>query len=410
MPFSRLIRALLLGVVLVLAGALPAGAADDSVTIEFFWGDGCPHCATQHRFLDDLADEFPEVVVLEYEVWRDAANLELLRQTASRHGVEARAVPMTFIDDRHWVGFDGRIGAEIRAVVVAALRGDDPGDEEAPPATIWLPLVGTIDVEGASLVVATVAIGLVDGFNPCSLWALSILLALMVRGGSRRRLVAVAGTFLVITAAIYGAFIVGLYGAFAVVGHLGWVRVLVASAALTFGVVNVKDFFWPRSGPSLSIPESRKPSLYKRMREVAIDERPLMVVLAATAGLAAGVALLELPCTAGLPVLWANMVSASEVSAGVTAGLLGIYMAMYLLDELIIVAAVVVAMRVTKLQDRHGRTLKLVSGWLMIVLAVALIAAPAAMESLGGVLAVFLAAAVLSVATSAVRRTVRSGR
>jgi thiol-disulfide isomerase/thioredoxin len=383
---GRTIRNVLFAFAFVLVTGSPALASED-VELTFFWGDGCRYCAAEHDFLDALSEEFPRLVIVDYEVWRHPENIPVFREMAERHGIEASAVPATFVGERVWVGFNDRIGSEIRSAVVAALSDDQTGDTE-PSSTVWLPIFGDVDVGAASLVLATVVIGLVDGFNPCSLWALSILLALVVRGGSRARLVAVAGTFLLVTTVIYGAFIMGAYGALSVVAHVGWVRVAVASVALAFGIINVKDYVALRVGPSLTIPDSQKPSLYARMRRVVAEDRRLPMLIAGSAGLAAGVALLELPCTAGMPVLWSSLMSASGVDGGATVGLLGLYLSMYLLDEIVVVGVVVVAMRATKLQESHGRTLKLISGWLMIALAGILILLPQAMESPGGIVLV----------------------
>ncbi len=172
----------------------------------------------------------------------------------------------------------------------------------------------------------------------------------------------------------------------------------------------MKDYVWFRAGPSRSIPESGKSALIRRMRGVAFADRAPLVVVIATVGLAAGVAVLELPFTAGFPVLWANLVSAAEVGSQATAWLLGLYLGFYLLDELIIVIAVVMTTRVTKLQEWHGRVLKLVSGALMIALAVVLVLAPDAMRSPTALILVPLITVLIMVITGAFRCAMTVGR
>lgn len=86
------------------------------------------------------------------------------------------------------------------------------------------------------------------------------------------------------------------------------------------------------------------------------------------------------------------------MGASVAATLFAVYMAVFLVDELAVFGAAVVAMRVTKLQERHGRVLKLVGGVVMVVLAVVLIAAPHLMESASGAALVFVAAGVICAA------------
>ena len=277
---------------------------------------------------------------------------------------------------------------------------------------IDLPLFGEVELANIGLVPATIAIALVDGFNPCSLWALSILLALVLRSGSRRRVLAVGGAFLLVTTLLYGLFIGGMYGALSYAADTGWIRVAMAVIALAFGLVNLKDYLWFKTGLSLSIPERAKPGLYARMRAVSDVDRPLPAVLLGAAGLAVGVSLLETPCTAGYPLLWADLVADSGSGSAAVAALFGIYMLVFLVDELAIFGTAVVAMRAVKLRERGGRVLKLISGALMVSLAVTLIAAPDAMTSLAGAGWVFGAALavaiVLAVANTLIGR--RSGR
>jgi cytochrome c biogenesis protein CcdA len=384
----------------LVAGPAATGAADD--TLVLYWGDGCPHCAAEWEFLTELGEEFPELAVAGFEVWHDHANRERFAADMEARGERASAVPTTVFRDRVWVGFDERVETEIHAAVAEAFGGG------AQTGGLRLPLLGSIDPSATSLLVITVVIGLVDGLNPCSLWALSVLLALVLRTGSRGRVVVVGLVFLLVTTALYGLYLSGLYGALELAAHGAWIRVVMALVALGFGVVNLKDYWWFKRGVSLAIPERAKPGLYRRMRGVALEERPLPAVLGGTVVLAAGVSLLETPCTAGYPLLWADLLSARGVTVASAVGLFAVYMVVFLADELAVFGTAVVAMRASKLQERQGRALKLVSGVLMVVLAVVLLAAPRLMETVSGALAVFAAAATIAGVIQAVPRWRRS--
>ena len=384
------------------------GAADErDVVIELYWGEGCPYCAAERELLAELAGERPEVEVLEYEVWRDDANRALLAERAAAAGFTARAVPVTFIGDRYWVGFDAGVEAAIRAEVDRLLGAGTATPEDIDEArALDVPFVGEWDTEGRSLLAVTVVIGFVDGVNPCSLWVLSMLLALVVHQGSRRRVAAVGVTFLVVTALLYGLYIVGIYSALSYVAHLDAIRAVVAVVALVAGLVNLKDYLWFGRGPSLTIPESRKPEIYRRMRAAARG-RSLPAALAATVVLAVGVSLLETPCTAGLPVLWTDLLVEQEVGVAAATGLFAVYMAVFLLDELAVFAVAVVALRATKVQELHGRVLKLVGGSLMVTLAAVLVLAPDLMDSVAGAMVVLGAAVVVAASIAAADRVVR---
>jgi cytochrome c biogenesis protein CcdA/glutaredoxin len=401
------------GLVTVLtAGAVGAAGPDDGVEILLFWGDGCPYCHDAKDFLEDLSSREPRIRLLDYEVWFDEANRALMQAEAAARGVSADAVPLIVLEELAWVGYTPRIGAEVEAAArgrldpVGPVRPDPPDAGASTAAIIDVPVVGPVDLGGRSLVVATVLIGFVDGVNPCSLWVLTVLLALVLHTGSRRRVAAVGLTFLAVTSLLYALFIIGVYSVLAYISVVEWIRLAVAAIAITFGLVNVKDYLWFKVGPSLTIPDERKPGIYRQVRSVARVDRTLPAVLAGTVLLAVGVSLVEIPCTAGFPVIWSDMVSASGAPGTTVAALLAVYLLVYLLDELIVFGAAVYTMRATKLQENHGRTLKLVGGMVMIAIGVAIVVAPGAMETVGGAVAVFAAALVASALVAGVRRVV----
>jgi hypothetical protein len=235
---------------------------------------------------------------------------------------------------------------------------------------------------------------------------ISVLLAIVVRTGSRRRVVAIGTTFLLVTAVMYAIYVVGIYSALSVVGHLGAIQWVVALVAGVFGAVSVKDYFAFRKGVSFTIRDSAKPGLYKRMRGAAAHER-LLPALGATIALAVGVSLLETPCTAGFPVLWAGLLEANGVGTAQAAGLFALYLVPFLVDELVVFGLAVATLRASKLQERHGRLLKLVAGSMMLALAVTVLVRPEAMGSPATALLVFASALAAAALTHALMRAVK---
>ncbi len=374
------------------------------VTIVLFHGDGCPHCAAERAFLDGFAVDHPDVIIEEHEVWYDEVGRDLLLATADRMGFEPVGVPVTIVGDTVWVGFDDATAAAIAAAVAAAATdsADVPppsADDVDPARVVEIPLVGSVAVDDVSLLASTIAIGFVDGVNPCSLWVLSLLLAMVLNRGSRGRVLLVGGVFLFVTAAMYGLYMLGMYSAASYLSGMVWLRVVVAVIAGTFGILQLKDGLGVRAGPSLSISAQRRPGLYSRMRGVASPDGALAATLLGTVTLAVAVSLLETPCTAGLPLLWTALLAEQGVGPLQAAGLFAVYMAVFLLDELAVFALAVVTMRATKVQERHGRLLKLIAGSVLTCLAVVMLVRPEALTSIAGTVVVFgVAAAAAGVA------------
>ena len=78
----------------------------DIVNIYYFWGDGCPHCASQFEFLTELNAEMGERFNLySFEVWFDEFNAGLAHQIADIMADEFIGVPFTIIGNQAITGF-----------------------------------------------------------------------------------------------------------------------------------------------------------------------------------------------------------------------------------------------------------------------------------------------------------------
>ena len=390
------------------------------VHIYIFWGEGCPHCAVAKPWLESLETRYPGVYVHDYEVYYNEANRELWYKFATNYNFEPTGVPTIFIGPYYLPGYSESVNDQFEQVVKDCLQNGckDPGEglvthdsgntvpleepvvnpvEEpaAQPETIAqenvlkLPLIGEIRLENQSLLASTLLISFVDGFNPCSLWALSMLLALTIHTGSRRKVLVVGLVFITVTAAIYALFIAGLFSVIKVLSFTIWIQVIVALVAAFFALVNIKDYFWFKEGLSFTISDKQKPGLIQRLRRVLDASQSTWGLIGATIVVAAGVSLVEFSCTAGFPVMWSNLLNSQGVAVGGFIGLLLVYMLVYQLDELAIFFAAVTTLKASRLEDKHGRILKLVSGVLLLTLAVVMLIDPALMNSLGTSLLIF---------------------
>ena len=378
-----------------LDAAVGSEDASASVTLWYFWRDNCPFCTRADAWLADLEERHGTLSIRKVEVVEDAEGRALFQRMMQERGEQASGIPAFIIEDGIWIGFTRPLAEDMEAEI-EALAERRVREASRARSTLDLGPLGTIDVGQQPMFAATLLIAFVDGFNPCSLWVLTVLLAMILGTRSRARIAAVGLTFLIVTASIYGVFIAGLFAAVVVAGHLGWIQVAVAFLALAFGAVNVKDYFAFKKGFSFTIPERFKPKIYRGGREIRKD-RPLLTTLAITVALAAGVALIELPCTAGFPVVWTTLVSEAGISGAGFAGLLALYILVYLSVEIAILVVAVVTLRASRLQDEHGRTLKLFGGMVMIALAIVIFIDPSIMERLTGSLVVIALAIGVSV-------------
>ncbi|MDT8408064.1 MAG: thioredoxin family protein [Wenzhouxiangellaceae bacterium] len=399
----------------------PSANAGEPQTLYVFKSSTCPHCQQQKPFLEALDRQHPGLQVRRLEIMSTNEHHDLLRALSDAHGVTPGSVPMVFFGGKVWVGDSPQIRAEISRHVEKCMVEQCPQAQQAANAVaekssreeprsgdaeINIPLLGAIDLNGHSLLFSTILIAFVDGFNPCSLWLLSMLIALVLHSGSRRRVVVVGLTFLTVTALVYGLFITGVFSVLAYARYLPWMYWAVALFALVFGLVNIKDYFWFGKGLSFTIDEKHKPGIYQKFRSLMINQRSLPALAAATALMASGIALIELPCTAGFPVIWSGLVNAQQVGTTGFLALLAVYLVIYLADELVIFSIAAVKLRIDRFQQGQARVLKLIGGVIMITLAVVLVSAPEIMSQAGTAIGIFMLAFALAGLVFVVHRQV----
>jgi cytochrome c biogenesis protein CcdA/glutaredoxin len=398
-------KCMILAVLAFLYCSSALGANDGNLHMLVFSSDACPHCKAQKPFIDELDRAHDRLDVLSFDVRRSAENRRLFQAIAIAHGVDADSIPAVFVGGRAWIGDSELVRRQIIAQISRCLERGDCPDSRAmhqssetaitgpQPAVLDLPLLGPVDLMLQPVVISTVLIAFVDGFNPCSLWVLTILLALVIHSGSRKRVMLVGTTFLLVTATIYGLFITGVFGSLAFLLVNSWIYWVVALFALVFALVNIKDYFWFQRGISFTIDDKHKPGIYRRIRGLLEDGRSVAALVGATALMAAGIAFIELPCTAGFPVIWGGIVASQDIGWGYFAVLLALYLLIYLAIELVIFIVALVSLRVDRFEERHGRILKLIGGVIMLTLALVLVFAPELMHDLRGAIGVFVFAA-----------------
>ncbi|MEJ2604454.1 MAG: thioredoxin family protein [Gammaproteobacteria bacterium] len=375
-----------------------------TLVLYYFYSDSCPHCQEAKPFVADLGER-EWIDLRRYEISKNRDNGLLYRDIARTIDEKARSVPGFLFCGQLRTGYDkaettgARLLAELEACRSDPTRFLSTPAREMPAAApdaagIELPLIGRIDPSNWGLPILTVVIAGLDAFNPCAFFVLLFLLSLMVHARSRTRMLLVGGTFVFISGLIYFVFMAAWLNVFLLIGELRIVTMIAGLIAVALAAVNIKDYFWFNTGPSLSIPDSKKPGMYQRMRDlVAAPGIPAMLM--GTAILAVVVNSYELLCTAGLPMVYTRILTLREADPVVFYLYLVFYNVIYVIPLLVIVGLFVMKFGSRKLGESEGRLLKLLSGTMMLGLGLVMLFAPMALNN-AGIAIGLLAAAVLT--------------
>jgi len=230
------------------------------------------------------------------------------------------------------------------------------------------------------LPVFTFFIALVDGFNPCNMFVLTCLLALLISTShSRQRLYVVALSFVFMVFIFYYVFMAAWLNVFKYIGFIAPLRIGIAVIALIAGMINCKELFFFKKGISLTIQDKHKGPLMSKiqgMKEViANGSFPLLIT--SSLGLAALASLVELPCTAGFPIIYTGVLSGKGLdSTFVYYFYLFLYNVVYVLPLLVIILLFINTFRARQITQRQMEIIKFIGGIIMILLGIVLLVNP----------------------------------
>jgi hypothetical protein len=220
-----------------------------------------------------------------------------------------------------------------------------------PSSARWTP--------GFSLPVLTLVLAGMDAFNPCAFFVLLFLLSLLV---TPERPMLVGRHVRAVPASSTSWFMAAWLNVFLIAGELRVITTIAGLLALFVASINIKDYFWFKEGPSLSIPESAKPGLFKRMRAI-VAAGNLGPMLASTVLLAIVANSYELLCTAGFPMVYTHAHAGAAETCSTTRG--SPPHVIYVIPRWPSSSSAS-DMGACKLTGIEGRLLKLVSGFMML--------------------------------------------
>jgi glutaredoxin len=380
--------------------AAPASAAEPrEADLYLFWRIGCQYCEREMAFLDALAQRQPALRVHRFEILREPANRALMAKVADALGAEGGSVPFTVIGGHVIVGYldDASSGREIEARVreclargcadpvkpiIVGQQGSAPGAgaRGAPlparlPEVLHVPLVGEVRTAHLSLPVLTMLLGALDGFNPCAMWVLVFLLGLLSGMRDRTRMWVLGGAFVAASAGVYLLFLTAWLNVLLFFGAITFIRVALGVVALAGGGYYLREFVLNRAAAcEITAPEQRQ-RIFARLRELA-QRRDFLVALGGIVALAFAVNLVEFLCSAGIPAVFTQVLALSSLSPLEYAAYLLLYVFVFMLDDLVVLAVALRTLEVTGLTTTYARWSNLAGGSVLLAIGALLILRP----------------------------------
>ncbi|MEY2665589.1 MAG: hypothetical protein RLZZ480_694 [Candidatus Parcubacteria bacterium] len=367
-------------------------------TVIMFGRDDCGFCKAQFKFLLDEGIEY------DYRnITKSPEDKALYDKVAEKHGI-SKVTPVTVIGETVLAGYNGEqtTGKAIIAAIEKAKYSDIRTIEDhlarAPKQEVILgggcsglqcetttsqfvfelPLLGVVDLQTFSLFTLSALLGVIDGFNPCAMWVLITFLTLLSQAGSKKKMIFMAGIFVVAEAVMYNMILNVWYKTWDFVALDQYVTPLVGILALGGGL-----FFlwrWHKNKEATLVCDIT--DLDTQMKTInkfqAIINQPITIAsVFAILVIAFSVNIIEFACSIGIPQAYTKILEINMLSTLERQWYIFVYTAGYMVDDFIVFGLAIWGYG--KLQSHGGKYAQmslLIGGVLMLILGAILVADP----------------------------------
>jgi thiol-disulfide isomerase/thioredoxin len=368
--------------------------ADDYIpSLHFFWSIGCPHCAKEKQFLPKLQQKYPQLNIIDYELSQNRDNQRLMERVGRLMNIDVSGVPVTIVGGEYIIGYqdDSTSGKRLEVMVEKAVvqRSADivkeiiKGDEEIKakkyeiniPEEINVPLFGKIKLKEMSLPVLTVVLAFLDGFNPCAMWVLVFLISLLLPLHNRKKMFVFGSVFILTSGFVYFLFLSAWLNLFLFIGFVFWIRLLIGVLAVMAGFYNLREYVINPSGACKVTGGANKKHVFEKIKGL-IHMQNLLLSLAGIIALAVAVNLVELVCSAGLPAIYTQVLSLSNLPLWKYYSYLILYIFIFMLDDLLVFFAAMATMQLSGINSKYSRLSHLIGGIIMFLIGLILLIRP----------------------------------
>lgn len=372
------------------------------VNLYLFHGDGCPHCAKEREYLKTLEKEYEQLNVHLYEVWYDEDNQELMEKVKTALNSTTNYVPLTVIGSEYTVGFNDSTKSTIKKniemcltsdcedIVANVLEGktiikeevnqekdDNQVETKEEDSVKDLPLLGKVDVKKISLPIVAAIIGLVDGFNPCAMWVLIFLISMLLGTKDRKKMWILGLSFLFASAFVYLLFMVAWLNVAVKMNTVIWLRTVIAIIAIIAAFINLRSYYKSlKQDTGCEVVNSdRRRNIIEKIKKFTL-EKSLFLGLIGVITLAVSVNFIELACSAGLPLLFTQILALNNLSKISYMLYILIYIFFFLIDDIIIFVIAMFTLKVTGISNKYSKYSHLIGGLIMLLIGLLMILKP----------------------------------
>lgn len=348
---------------------------DKKINLYMFKGDGCPHCAQEEKWLKEIKTKYKDYLnIYEFEVWYNKENSNYLNEVRSVLGdTKSNGVPYTVIGDSYFVGYSEAIGSRIESKIKEYIRLDENTSSSTDSADI--PVLGKVDMKTVSIPLVAVVLGFIDGFNPCAMWILLLLINMCIMAKDKKKMKVIGLTFVLVSGLIYFLSMLGI-GIILDLTTVIYIRTIIACLAIILGIYNLHVYIKTRKDTGCHVVDKDKRKTIITKINKILENNSLVLMALGTGLLAVSVNLIELACSLGFPTIFLEILSLNNIHGLSKILYLLIYILFYIIDDLVVLILSIKAFEAKGISTKYNKYVNLIGGILMLLMGVLLIFKP----------------------------------
>ena len=373
--------------------------AEENIRLYLFHSATCTHCQAENTWLDEIQDEYPYVDIVRYEINNNVMNYNFYLKVLEKTGINTGgAVPFTIIGTDYVVGFgDDAKNTIIKSInkfsngnyidVISMVKNDEDvsnikyNQKDSNNSSDYIktiPILGSVNIKEVSLPLLSIVIGFVDGFNPCAMWVLLFLIGMLFNMKDKKKMWILGIVFLTTSACVYLAIMLAWLKVAISFNTSKILKLMIALVALIAGAINIRSYIKEKKKKDNGcevVDEKKRKKIFSKIKKIT-TEKKLIISIVGIMMLAVSVNLVELACSAGLPLIFTQTLALNDLNTFQYGLYLFLYLLFFLIDDIVVFVIAMKTLNIKGISSKYGKYSHLIGGIFMILIGLLMIFKP----------------------------------
>lgn len=344
---------------------------DDKVNIYLFYSKICPHCQKEEKYFETLKEKYQDKInIYTYEVTENKTNNEIMKSLKKELKENNQGVPFTIIGSKTFLGYDESFNERIENTIDSYLNENTTTDN-----IYTIPILGKIEAKNASIILIAIILGFIDGFNPCAMWILLLLINMCISIKDKKKMLIVCLTFIITSGIIYFLSMLGI-GFILDLTTIAYIRNIIAILAIVLGIYNLYTYIKTRKETGCHVVKKEKRKTIITKINYILNNKNTLLMFGGTIILATSVNLIEMACSLGFPTIFLELLSINNIHSFLKVTYLLIYILFYLIDDIVVLFLSIKAFEAKGISTKYNKYVHLIGGLIMVLMGILLIFKP----------------------------------